>query len=98
MESKPADNRSKRIQRNQQEHIQKLPDFSWCEDVGRVEDFFQKPHIPKPIICGTDNGVSKRVDRLKCLGNAVVPQQAALAWRILTNSGGKLTDEVKHGD
>jgi hypothetical protein len=24
-----------------------------------------------------------RADRLRCLGNAVVPQQAAAAWRIL---------------
>ena len=38
------------------------------------------------MICGTDNGVPKRVDRLKCLGNAVVPLQAAEAWRKLTEN------------
>jgi DNA (cytosine-5)-methyltransferase 1 len=30
--------------------------------------------LPKPTICRTDDGFSSRVDRLKSLGNSVVPQ------------------------
>ena len=30
------------------------------------------------------DGISNRVDRIKCLGNAVVPSQAERAWEILT--------------
>jgi len=45
-------------------------DFSWWQ----VE----------PDVGRVANGIPKRVDRLKALGNGQVPAQAALAWRILT--------------
>lgn len=37
----------------------------------------------EPQDCRVADGTARRVDRLRCLGNAVVPQQAALAWRTL---------------
>ncbi len=44
--------------------------------------------IPKPAIkpdfCGIPYGLSNRVDRIKCLGNAVVPIQARTAFQILS--------------
>lgn len=38
---------------------------------------------PQPAVCRSSDGVSNRVDRLRALGNAVVPQQAVLAWQRL---------------
>jgi len=35
-------------------------------------------YISKPVLCRRDDGLSGRVDRLKALGNAVVPQVAAI--------------------
>ncbi|AZB50543.1 DNA-cytosine methyltransferase [Synechococcus phage S-H1] len=35
-------------------------------------------YISKPVLCRGDDGLSNRVDRLKALGNAVVPQVAAI--------------------
>jgi hypothetical protein len=38
-----------------------------------------KSFVSKPVICRGDDGFSGRVDRLKALGNAVVPHVAAVA-------------------
>ena len=35
-------------------------------------------YISEPVLCRGDDGLSNRVDRLKALGNAVVPQVAAI--------------------
>lgn len=44
---------------------------------GRVapEKWREKGGVSQPIFCGNDNGISSWLDRFKCIGNAVVPQQ-----------------------
>lgn len=41
------------------------------------------PSLPKSEVRGMANGFTNRVDRVRALGNAVVPAQASLALRIL---------------
>ena len=38
---------------------------------------------PQPSVCGGADGIANRVDQLRLLGNGVVPQQAAYAFRLL---------------
>jgi len=44
------------------------------------------PEIPNRERSGTNDGVPNRVDRLKCLGNAVVPQVAEAVGRMIMQS------------
>ena len=53
---------------------------------GPQQNWRSFPDNLKPAICRVANGVPHRVDRLKALGNGVVPQVAALAWRTLMGS------------
>jgi DNA (cytosine-5)-methyltransferase 1 len=65
---------SERNEGSWQESLYRFKEFSWCESIRRVEDLRGRQDIPEPLICRTDDGFSQRVDRLKSLGNAVVPQ------------------------
>jgi DNA (cytosine-5)-methyltransferase 1 len=44
---------------------------------------FRVPELPEPAICRVDDGVPSRVDRLRALGNAVVPQIPELIGRAI---------------
>lgn len=48
----------------------------WPAGRGEAQHEWESPHVAQ--------GVHERRQRLKALGNAVVPQQAALAWRVLS--------------
>ena len=75
--------RGKRTQRHGTESLRRERAFSWCEDVRRIEDYFNRPDLPQPLICRSDDGFSTRVDRLKALGNAVVPQIPEMIGRAI---------------
>ena len=52
-----------------------------------------RSYLSEPVLCRGDDGLSCRVDRLKALGNAVVPQVAMIPLaRVLDLSGGPITN------
>jgi DNA (cytosine-5)-methyltransferase 1 len=55
-----------------------------CSCGESIESLRNKADVPKPIICGVDDGMAYRVDRLKAIGNGQVPSVAAAAWQLLT--------------
>jgi len=70
-----------RIQRFAEESLQGQHGFSWCQDVRRIEDLQGRPDIPEPLFRGGRDGIPFWMDRIKCCGNAVVPQVAQFIAR-----------------
>ena len=62
--------------------------FSWCQNVGRVEDLRGRPDIPTPLFRGSRDGVPNWVDRVGACGNAVIPQIPELIGHAILKSFG----------
>lgn len=86
----PADSWSDGIQRFTEEQIRRFPEFKAFENLRSVADLAGRPDIPQPLIRGGDNGVPCWVDRIKCLGNAVVPQVAQVIGEAIIESENKM--------
>ena len=58
----------------------------WPSRPGQEQHSWEEPRTTQPGLGGHVDGVSNRVDRLRALGNAVVPQVAATAFSTLFHS------------
>tara|TARA_R100000149_G_C5868561_1_gene132863 strand:- start:233 stop:1159 length:927 start_codon:yes stop_codon:yes gene_type:complete len=71
-------------------------DGSWCgsgENRGlQPKNYWQETPI-EPALCRVDDGISNRVDRLTCLGNAIVPQCSETIGRYIMKSG--ILDDIE---
>lgn len=66
-----ANHRSKRGEGIFIKEIRRKPAFSWCEDVRRASDLPDRSDLYPSKLCGSGDGISKRLD---ACGNAVIPQ------------------------
>lgn len=61
-------------------------DGRWPARPGEPQYEWEAPRTVEPPVGRVANGTASRVDRLRALGDAVIPQQARLAWDLLTKS------------
>lgn len=63
-------------QKGSVERVPPLPERrGQTAEIRTAQSRYWEYNISKPCICGKDDGFSRGVDRLRCLGNAVVPAQ-----------------------
>jgi DNA (cytosine-5)-methyltransferase 1 len=61
---------------NSEEQVFRQQILSGCEDTGSIEEWARRCNEYQPKLLRNFHGISHAMDRVKCLGNTVVPQQA----------------------
>jgi len=78
-------------ERQQQQQLAAIADQSrqpcWSDAARRLDPDWRS-YLSEPVLCRGDDGLSGRVDRIKALGNAVVPQVAAIPLRRVLDLSG----------
>ena len=65
---------SRRMEGNISTSLHRLYEIPWSENERRATEWRKRSDLPTPYLCRSSDGVPDRMDRLKQLGNAVVPQ------------------------
>lgn len=74
-----------RAQRQPKKQILGKPELPWRQDIYQVEDYFNRPDLPEPLLWSLADGLASRKSEIKALGNGQVPLVAAIAFLLLHN-------------
>ena len=66
---------SEHVERGIEEKVQRKPSLQRFVPYGSFKEIRKRSEVHEPKLCRTFNGIPGQVDRLRSLGNAVVPQQ-----------------------
>jgi DNA (cytosine-5)-methyltransferase 1 len=66
---------SKRLERMREKQTYRFQEQSLQQSIREAEEWTRRSNLFEPKLLRNHHGVPNYVDRIKCLGNAVVPQQ-----------------------